>query len=103
MATEQGGTQGQRTVRVRDATTGEIIEVPVESLDNDPDNHPPQDEALISLLRDLSTARLTMYWAVIPLRYVRPFSPTYKPLNWEPWRQLLEQTKARIRENSYPP
>lgn len=77
--------------------------VPVESIHPDPDNHPPQDDALIALLMDLANGRTKMFWAAIPLRYVRPFSPTYKPMSWAPWEQLFNEYVERIKNNKFPP
>lgn len=40
---------------------------------------PPEDEQLISLLEQMAAGTVVTYRALIPVRYIRPFSPTYKP------------------------
>ncbi len=40
---------------------------------------PPDDEQLLSLLQQVAAGTVAVYRAAIPIRYIRPFSPTYKP------------------------
>ena len=40
---------------------------------------PPDDEHLISLLQQVAAGTVAVYRALVPVRYLRPFSPTYKP------------------------
>lgn len=40
---------------------------------------PPDDEQMLSLLQQVAAGTVSVYRALIPIRYVRPFSPTYKP------------------------
>ena len=70
--------------------------IPLDQLHEDPDNHPPRDAALVSLLIDAAQGRCKLYLAIVPIQYIRPFSPTYKPTSWEPWLGLLNQSKATL-------
>lgn len=76
--------------------------IPIDQIHEDPDFHPPRDNVLIQLIKDVAANRLPLYWAAIPLRYIRPLSPTYKPLSWAPWFDLLAEQKARILVKDYP-
>ncbi len=79
------------------------MKVPLDRLDFEHEHAPPWDETMAQRLVDLANGRLGMYWAVVPLQFVRPFSPTYKPVGWVAWEPMLDLMRARIRDKQYPP
>jgi hypothetical protein len=62
---------------------------------------PPHDDRLAGLLQAAHADAVPLYWAAVPIRYVRPFSATFKPDD-KLWREGLEAEKARVKANDYP-
>src|SRR5438552_2638124 len=81
---------------------GEIIRVTPDRLVIDPDMRPPQDDGFMSYLKDAMLLRIPIDFAVVPVRYIRPFSPTYKPESWQLWRPIIERFKTQIAANDFP-
>ena len=57
------------------------------------DTAPPQDSRLLHLLSEAGDGRCPLYFAVVPIKYVRVFSASYKPVSWEPWKVAVDLFK----------
>lgn len=80
-----------------------MTRISLDSLHEDPDNHPPQDETFVNLLVAAVEKEIDVHWAGIHLPYLRPFSPNYKPVSWEPWKSLLDSYKERFSADRFQP
>lgn len=67
-----------------------------------PKYSPQIDKEFVIKYQEYLTNKLPIYLAVIPSDYVKPYDLNYYPFEWEPFKQLMIQTKEQIEKDKYP-
>lgn len=69
--------------------------IPVANIDNHPELTPPHDEKLADLLKMAMNGKIPVYYAAVPFRLIRPFSPDYDPRRHPIGLQAIRDVQER--------